>query len=60
MPLPSPEHEILKIVRMYEPIISEFFDNEEEMAKFQNWREEYEEKERLEKEEIAKKKAGAA
>jgi hypothetical protein len=28
-----PEHEILKIVRMYEPIITEFFDNEEEMAK---------------------------
>ena len=37
-----PEHEILKIVRMYEPIITEFFDNEEEMAKFQKWREEYE------------------
>ena len=55
-----PEHEILKIVRMYEPIITEFFDNEEEMAKFQKWREEYEEKERLEKEEKAKKKAGAA
>ena len=54
-----PEHEILKIVRMYEPIITEFFDNEEEMAKFQKWREEYEEKERLEKEEKAKKKAGA-
>jgi len=55
-----PEHEILKIVRMYAPIITEFFDNEEEMAKFQKWREEYEEKERLEKEEKAKKKAGAA
>ena len=55
-----PEHEILKIVRMYEPIITEFFDNEEEMAKFQKWREEYEEKERLEKEEKAKKKVGAA
>ena len=54
-----PEHEILKIVRMYEPIISEFFENEEEMAKFQKWREEYEEKERLEKEEKAKKKVGA-
>ena len=51
-----PEHEILKIVRMYEPIITEFFDNEEEMAKFQKWREEYEEKERLENEEKAKKK----
>ena len=37
-----PEHEILKIVRMYEPIITEFFDNEEEMAKFQKWREEQE------------------
>ena len=35
-----PEHEILKIVRMYAPIITEFFDNEEEMAKFQKWREE--------------------
>ena len=34
-----PEHEILKIVRMYEPIITEFFENEEEMAKFQKWRE---------------------
>ena len=55
-----PEHEILKIVRMYAPIITEFFDNEEEMAKFQKWREEYEEKERLEKEEKAKKKVGAA
>ena len=54
-----PEHEILKIVRMYAPIITEFFDNEEEMAKFQKWREEREEKERLEKEEKAKKKAGA-
>ena len=50
----------LKILRMYEPIITEFFDNEEEMAKFQKWREEYEEKERLEKEEKAKKKVGAA
>ena len=55
-----PEHEILKIVRMYEPIITEFFENEEEMAKFQKWREEHEEKERLEKEEKAKKKVGAA
>ena len=45
---------------MYEPIITEFFDNEEEMAKFQKWREEYEENERLEKEEKAKKKVGAA
>lgn len=45
---------------MYEPIITEFFDNEEEMARFQKWREEYEGKERLEKEEKAKKKAGAA
>ena len=32
-----------------------FFENEDEMAKFQKWREEYEEKERLEKEEKAKK-----
>ncbi len=54
-----PEYEILKIVRMYALIITEFFDNEEEMAKFQKWREEYEEKERLEKEEKARKKAGA-
>ena len=35
-----PENEIMKIVRMYEPIINEFFDNEEEMAKFNKWREE--------------------
>ena len=55
-----PEHEILKIVRMYAPIITEFFNNEEEMAKFQKWREEYDEQERLAKEEKAKKKAGAA
>ncbi len=47
-------------MHMYAPIITEFFDNEEEMAKFQKWREEYEEKARLEKEEKAKKKAGAA
>lgn len=51
-----PEHEFLKIVRMYESIITEFFDNEEEMAKFQKWREEYEEKERLEKEEKQRRK----
>ena len=44
-----PEYEILKIVRMYEPIITEFFDNEEEMAKFQKWREEQTEKEIKEK-----------
>lgn len=37
-----PEHEIMKLVRMYEPIITEFFDNEEEMAKFRKWREEQE------------------
>ena len=30
------------------------------MAKFQKWREEYEEKERLDKEEKTKKKVGAA
>lgn len=30
----------MKLVRMYEPIITEFFDNEEEMAKFRKWREE--------------------
>ena len=47
-------------MRMYAPIITEFFDNEEEMVKFQKWREEYEVKERLEKEEKTKKKAGAA
>ena len=40
-----PEHEILKIVRMYAPIITEFFDNEEKMAKFQKWREEQAQKE---------------
>jgi len=45
---------------MYAPIITEFFNNEEEMAKFQKWREEYDEQERLAKEEKAKKKAGAA
>ena len=39
-----PEHEILKIVRMYAPIITEFFDNEEEMTKFQKWREAQKEK----------------
>ena len=55
-----PEHEILKIVRIYEAIITEFFENEEEMAKFQKWREEQGEKERLEKEEKTKKKAGTA
>ena len=31
-----------------------------ELAKFQKWREDYEEKERLEKEEKAKEKVGAA
>ena len=46
-----PEHEILKIVRMYEPIITEFFDNEEEMAKFQKWREEQKELENKKKKE---------
>ena len=45
---------------LWDLIISEFFENEDEMAKFQKWREEYEEKERVEKEEKAKKKAGAA
>ena len=45
---------------MYAPIITEFFDNEEEMAKFQKWRKDQEEKERMEKEEKAKKKVGAA
>ena len=49
----------MKIVRMYGPIITEFFGNEEEMAKFQKWREEHEEKERLKKEEKVKKKVGA-
>ena len=58
-PNPPPRARIGKTL-MYEPIITEFFDNEEEMAKFQKWREEYEEKERLEKEEKATKKAGAA
>ena len=50
----------MKIVRMYAPIITEFFDNEEEMAKFQKRSEEYKEKERLEKEDKAKEKVGAA
>jgi hypothetical protein len=45
---------------MHAPIITEFFDNKEEMAKFQKWREEYEEKARLEKEKKTKKKAGVA
>lgn len=54
------EYESLKIVRRYEPIITEFFEKEDEMAKFQKWREEQEEKERLEKEDKVKKKAGAA
>ncbi len=53
------EHKNLNLARMYAPIITELFDNEEEMAKFQKWREEYEEKERLEKEDKSKKKAGA-
>ena len=35
-----PVNEIMKIVRMYEPIITEFFNNEEEMAKFNKWRDE--------------------
>ncbi len=29
----------MKLVRMYGPIITEFFDNEEEKVKFQKWRE---------------------
>ena len=45
--------------RVAAPIITEFFDNEEEMAKFQKWREEYEKKERLKLEGIVKKSAGA-
>ena len=48
-----PEHEILKIVRMYEPIITEFFDNEEEMEKFQKWRDEQEATVRKKKETTA-------
>ena len=48
-----PEHEILKIVRMYEPIITEFFDNEEEMEKFQKWRDEQEATVRKKKEPTA-------
>ena len=46
-----PEHEVLKIVRMYAPIITEFFDDEEEMAKFQKWREEQKELENKKKKE---------
>ncbi len=49
-----PAHEIVKIVRMYHPIITEFFENKEEMAKFEKWREKQEENE-----EKAKKKVGA-
>ena len=49
-----PGHEIMKIVRMYHPIITEFFENKEEMAKFEKWREKQEENE-----EKAKKKVGA-
>ena len=49
-----PGHEIMKIVRMYPPIITEFFENKEEMAKFEKWREKQEENE-----EKAKKKVGA-
>ena len=45
---------------MYAPIITEFFETEEDMANFQKWREEYEGKERLEKDEKAKKKAEVA
>ena len=48
-----PEHEILKLVRMYEPIINEFFDNEEEMEKFQKWRDEQEATVRKKKETTA-------
>ena len=48
-----PEHEILKLVRMYEPIITEFFDNEEEMKKFQKWRDEQEATVRKKKETTA-------
>ncbi len=48
-----PEHEILKVVRMYEPIITEFFDNEEEMKKFQKWRDEQEATVRKKKETTA-------
>ena len=45
---------------MYAPIITEFFENEEEMAKFQKWREEHEEKERLEKEGESKEESGSS
>lgn len=45
---------------MYEPIITGFFDNEEEMAKFQKWREEQEEMKRLEKKDKEKKKTRTA
>ena len=39
-----PTHEIMKIVRMYHPIITEFFENKKEMAKFEKWRAEQQEK----------------
>ena len=48
-----PEHEILKLVRMYEPIITKFFDNKEEMEKFQKWRDEQEATVRKKKETTA-------
>ena len=44
-----PGHEIMKIVRMYHPIITEFFENKEEMAKFEKWREEQKELENKKK-----------
>ena len=44
-----PAHEIVKIVRMYHPIITEFFENKEEMAKFEKWREEQKELENKKK-----------
>ena len=33
-----PEHEILKLVRMYHPIISDFFDNQEEVNQLEKWK----------------------
>ena len=35
-----PTHEIMQIVRMYHPTITAFFENKEDMVKFEKWREE--------------------
>lgn len=55
-----PEHEILKIVRMYEPIITEFSTMRKKWRSFKSGVRNMKKKSRLEKKEKAKKKAGAA